>query len=187
LSTMFVCSVSTLLFNGNPLLRYDGYYILSDIVEIPNLRQKATDILSRKLGYWCLGLEQPDDPFLPQRNQMFFAIYSVAAACYRWFVTFSILWFLHKVFEPYHLEIIGQAIALMSLVSLVGMPLWKVGKFFYIPGRIDKVKKPRMFLTLALLTAVVLGVILIPLPYHVMCIFEVKPLCASSVFVDVPG
>ncbi|HEV7226806.1 MAG TPA: hemolysin D, partial [Pirellulales bacterium] len=70
LSTMFVCSVSTLMFNSNPLLRYDGYYILADLVEIPNLRQKASDILNRKLGYWCLGLEQPDDPFLPERNQM---------------------------------------------------------------------------------------------------------------------
>src|SRR5690606_25016290 len=47
LNVMFVSSVSTILFNANPLLRYDGYYILSDILEIPNLRQKATSILSR--------------------------------------------------------------------------------------------------------------------------------------------
>ena len=72
LSTMFVCSVSTVMFNANPLLRYDGYYILSDLTEIPNLRQKATSILNRKLADWCLGLEEPDDPFLPQRNQVFF-------------------------------------------------------------------------------------------------------------------
>ena len=55
LSTMFVCSVSTLMFNANPLLRYDGYYILADFLEIPNLRQKATQILNRKLspGAWA--------------------------------------------------------------------------------------------------------------------------------------
>ena len=45
------------MFNANPLLRYDGYYILADITEIPNLRQKATTILSRKMGEWFLGLE----------------------------------------------------------------------------------------------------------------------------------
>ena len=44
----------------------------------------------------------------PQRNQMFFALYSVAAAIYRWVVVFSILWFLYKVFEPYGLKVIGQ-------------------------------------------------------------------------------
>ena len=69
LSTMFVCSVSTLMFNANPLMRYDGYYILSDLTEIPNLRQKASTILHRKAGKWCLGLKEPDDPFLPERHQ----------------------------------------------------------------------------------------------------------------------
>ncbi len=42
---MFICSVSTVMFNGNPLLRFDGYYILMDLLEIPNLRQKATEVL----------------------------------------------------------------------------------------------------------------------------------------------
>ena len=99
LNVMFVCSVSTVIFNANPLLRYDGYYILADLVEIPNLRQKATTILSRKLSEWCLGMEPPEDPFLPQRNQVFFALYSVAAAIYRWVVAFSICWFLYRLFS----------------------------------------------------------------------------------------
>ena len=150
---MFVCSVSTVVFNANPLLRYDGYYILADLAEIPNLRQKATTILSRKLGEWCLGLEQPEDPFLPQRNQVFFAIYSVASAIYRWVVVFSILWFLYKFSQPYHLEVIGQMIGIASLWGLVVMPLYQVGKFFYVPGRLDKVKKPRMFASLAVVAA----------------------------------
>src|SRR5690606_38208468 len=104
LNVMFVSSVSTILFNANPLLRYDGYYILSDILEIPNLRQKATSILSRTLGKWCLGIEPPEDPFLPNRHQGLFALYSVAAAVYRWVVVLSILYFLNKVFEPYGLK-----------------------------------------------------------------------------------
>ena len=144
-------SVSTILFNGNPLLRYDGYYILADVMEIPNLRQKATSILSRKLGQLCLGLEPPDDPFLPQRNQILFAFYSVAAATYRWFVLASICWFLFQVFKPYGLEILGKVIVGMSVYGLIVVPLWKVGKFFYVPGRIEKVKKPRMYISLAVL------------------------------------
>jgi putative peptide zinc metalloprotease protein len=184
---MFVCSVSTLMFNSNPLLRYDGYYILSDLVEIPNLRQKATDILNRKLGYWCLGLEQPDDPFLPERNQMFFALYSVAAAIYRWVVVFSILWFLYEIWKPYRLEIIGQIIGVASLYSLLIQPLWKLGKFFYVPGRIEKVKKPRMYATLGVLAAAAAAVMFIPLPHRVYCTLEVQPRDAKSIYVSVPG
>ena len=146
---MFVCSVSTLIFNANPLLRYDGYYILSDITEIPNLRQKSTSVLSRKMGEWFLGLEQPDDPFLPERNQIFFALYSVAASIYQWVIVYSILFFLYHVFKPYRLEKIGQLIALASLWGLIVMPLYQLGKFFYVPGRLEKVKKARMFASLA--------------------------------------
>ncbi len=186
LNIMFVASVSTILFNANPLLRYDGYYVLADVAEIPNLRQKATSILSRKLGQWFLGIEPPEDPFLPQRNQIFFVFYSVAAAAYRWFVLASIMWFLYQVFKPYHLEIIGQGIIMMSLYGLIVMPLYKVGKFFYVPGRIEKVKKPRMYASLTGLIAIVLGVVFVPLPHSVMCLLEIQARDARPVYVSVP-
>ncbi len=187
LNVIFISSVSTILFNANPLLRYDGYYILSDITEIPNLRQKATSILSRKMGYWFLGLEPPEDPFLPKRNQIFFVLYSIAAVIYRWFILASILWFLYQVFKPYRLQIISQAIVAMSLYGLVGMPLYKLGKFFYVPGRLDKVKKPRMYASLAGLAIVVSAFVFIPLPYNVICTLEIQARDATAVYVDVAG
>jgi putative peptide zinc metalloprotease protein len=187
LNVIFISSVSTILFNANPLLRYDGYYILSDIVEIPNLRQKASSIFSRKMGQWCLGIEPPEDPFLPQRNQAFFALYTVAASIYRWFVLFSILWFMHQIFKPYRLDIIGNAIIGMSLFGLVGMPLFKLYKFFNVPGRMQKVKKPRFYATLGLLALLVFGVLYIPLPHSVICTLEVRARDAEKVYAEVPG
>jgi putative peptide zinc metalloprotease protein len=186
LNVMFVCSVSTLIFNANPLLRYDGYYILSDITEIPNLRQKSTAVLSRKMGEWLLGLEQPEDPFLPERNQVFFALYSVAASIYQWVVVYSILFFLYHVFKPYRLERIGQLIAMASLWGLIVMPLYQLGKFFYVPGRLEKVKKTRMFVSLAVILSVLAAVLLIPLPHWVMADMEVQPHKADQIYVDVP-
>ena len=186
LNAMFVCSVSTLIFNANPLLRYDGYYILADVTEIPNLRQKLTSVLSRKLGDWFLGLEQPDDPFLPERNQIFFALYSVAAAIYQWVVVYSILFFLYHVFKPYRLEKIGALLATASLYGLIVMPLYQLGKFFYVPGRLEKVKKVRMFASLSGVVAVLAAVLFIPLPHTVMATMEVQPHGADPVFVDVP-
>jgi putative peptide zinc metalloprotease protein len=187
LSVMFICSVSTVLFNGNPLLRYDGYYILSDVMEIPNMRQKSTSILSRKLGAWCLGLEEPDDPFLPQRNQVMFALYTVASSLYKWMILFGILFFLYKVFEPYGLKILSQMLAVVSLVSLVAMPAYKLGKFFYVPGRLHKVKRKNVSITLSILTAVALFVLFCPLPFRVNCPLELKPAGAEAVYIQVPG
>ena len=187
LNVMFVSSVSTVMFNANPLLRYDGYYILSDILEIPNLRQKASSILNRKLGTWCLGLEEPEDPFLPKRHQTLFALYTVASFFYRWIILLSILYFLNRVFEPYGLKVIGQMIALASCYGLVVMPVVKVVQFFRIPGRWSKVKKLRLAATLLLLGAVVGVTVFVPFPSSVLCVFELQPRGASSVYVEVPG
>jgi putative peptide zinc metalloprotease protein len=187
LNVMFICSVSTLIFNGNPLLRYDGYYILADVMEIPNLRQKATQILSRKAAEWFLGLEPQEDPFLPQRNQMLFVLYSVAAAVYRWVVVFAILWFLYRVWKPYRLEIIGEGIMCASLYGLFVMPVYQAAKFFYVPGRLDKVKKPRMYLSMTGLALLLGFVFFVPLPYHVIATLEVQAWHPSTIYVEVPG
>jgi putative peptide zinc metalloprotease protein len=187
LNVMFVSSVSTVMFNANPLLRYDGYYILSDVLEIPNLRQKASTILNRKLGKWCLGLEEPEDPFLPQRRQWLFATYTVASAIYRWVVTFSILYFLNRVFEPYGLKVLGQAIAIGSLYGLLVQPMWNMFKFFRVPGRLGKVKSLRVYATLFVITAAIVGFGFVPLPSHVYCPLEVQARHADSVYVSVDG
>lgn len=187
LSTMFVCSVSTIIFNGNPLLRYDGYYILSDLVEIPNLRQKSTKVVSHLLGQHCLGLEMPEDPFLPQRGRAFFALYTVAAVVYRWVVVFSILLFLNEVFKPYGLQAIGHLIMAMAIVGLIGMPIVQVTRFFLVPGRLAKVKKPRLAMTAAVVGILVLFVAAVPLPHRVWCALVIEPRDAAPVYVETPG
>lgn len=187
LNVMFISSVSTILFNANPLLRYDGYYILSDLTEIPNLRQKATTILQQKSGKWFLGLEQPDDPFLPQRNQVFFALYSLAAFIYRWVVIFSILWFLYYVFKPYGLQVLGQVAVAVSLYGMFIHPIYRLIKFFWIPGRLDKVKKPRMFASLAGLAVLIAAILFVPLPHRTMANLAIEPRNEASVYVQEPG
>ena len=169
-------------------MRYDGYYILADLVEIPNLRQKASQILSRKLSAWCLGLEETPDPFLPQHNQVFFAIYSVAAAIYRWVVTLRIFWFLYEVLEPYGLKVISQMVAIgfdRRAWSFSRCGRWANSSMF--PGRLEQVKRKNLQITLAMLAAVVLFVFAVPLPHRVFCSLEVKPRDAKIVYVEVPG
>jgi len=187
LNVMFVSSVSTILFNANPLLRYDGYYLLSDLTEIPNLRQKASQILRRKLSRFVLGMEEPHDPFLPRRGQAFFALYTVAAGAYRWFISLSILFFLYRVFEPYGLKRLGQLIAVMALYALAIQPLWQLSKFLFVTGRTDHVNKRHVAATAAVIGVVLLGVMLLPLPHRVTCSVQIEPRDARPVYVDVPG
>ena len=187
LKVMLVSSISTILFNGNPLLRFDGYYILSDILEIPNLNQKANRALTTLLGRHWLGLEIPDDQLMPTNRPWAFAMFTVAAFCYRWFIMFSIIYFLMTMLEPYNLESVGIAIALFSLIGMLGMPGYKLYKYLSVPGRMHQVKKLRFSLVLAAAVAVVGLILLAPLPHYLSCDFVVVPRDIETVWIREPG
>src|SRR5690606_25006513 len=72
LSTMFICSVNTILFIANPLLRYDGYYVASDWLEIPNLRIKSTQFFAYLFQEKVLGLEVPVQSYMPRSRRALF-------------------------------------------------------------------------------------------------------------------
>src|SRR6266849_603473 len=63
LSLMIVCSVSTVVFNANPLMRFDGYYMLADWLEIPNLRDQSNRFLKNLFLEHCLGVEVQPEPY----------------------------------------------------------------------------------------------------------------------------
>jgi putative peptide zinc metalloprotease protein len=102
-------------------------------------------------------------------------------------VVLSILYFLNKVFEPYRLKVIGQLIALGAFYGLLIQPLVKVYKFFKVPGRLGKVKRWRMYSTIALLAVVAAAIWLVPLPSHVYAPLEVQARDAASVYIGVDG
>jgi putative peptide zinc metalloprotease protein len=187
LNMMFLNVVSTVLVNGNPLLRFDGYYILMDALEIPNLRQKSTEVLKRWFQQTCLGLELQDDPFLPTRGKLLFGLFTIASVIYRWVVVFSICWFVIKVLEPYGLQAIGRMVACIGFSGLVAQPVIKTWKFCRTPGRLSKVKRTPLLITLGIFGATVTGVCYIPLPHHIDCAFEVRPSEAGSVYAGTPG
>jgi len=175
LSVMFICSVSTVVFNGNPLLRFDGYYITMDTLEIPNLRQKSSEILKRWFQKNCLGLELQDNPFLPQRNQLLFGIYTIASFVYRWVVAFGIIMFLNQVLKPYGLQSLGRAFAIAGFAGMIVPGIISVVKFFKTPGKAAKMKRANILTSLAIAIGILSFICFFPLPFHVYCPTEVRP------------
>jgi putative peptide zinc metalloprotease protein len=187
LRVMLVSSISTVLFNGNPLLRFDGYYILSDLLEIPNMGQKSTKALTTLLGRNWLGLEIPDDALMPTNRPAAFASYTVAAFCYRWVIMFSIILFLMRWLEPYGLESLGIGIAMFSLIGIVGMPGYKLYRYMSVPGRMHQVKKKRFSIVLLTGLAIIAALLFIPFPHKLRCDVVVVPNEISAVYVVEPG
>jgi putative peptide zinc metalloprotease protein len=136
---------------------------------------------------YCLGIDPPDDPFLPQTNLWFFASYTIAAVIYRWIVVLSILMFLNTVLEPYGLKIVGQVIGFMGVFGLVAQPIWQLGKFFNVPGRMHQVKRKNVLITTGVAAAAILFFVACPLPYSVKCAVQIKPSEAERAIVKTPG
>ena len=187
LSMMFVCSVNTLLFNGNPLLRYDGYFIMSDIVEVPNLAQQSRALVGRALARFFLGIELPRDRSLPERKRALVATYGVASTVYRWFVVIGILWFCYRFLKPYRLELLAQALAFTVVVTLLAVPVWKLATLLQDPGWRRRIDRARAFVTCGLLAAALVAVSMIPLPFRVNVPVVLQPEDAHRVYVVVPG
>ena len=90
---MFVASVSTVVFNINPLLRYDGYYILSDLVEIPNLYQKSVLQLKHLAERYLFGIRKSESPAHTGKEQAWLTVYGLLSSIYRVVVFSGILLF----------------------------------------------------------------------------------------------
>ncbi len=89
-NVVFICTVSTLFFNGNPLLRFDAYYILSDMTQTPNLGTRANRLLGRWLRAALGSQLAPDSETAGPSARAWLAIYGVLAAGYKLFITLTI-------------------------------------------------------------------------------------------------
>lgn len=188
LSLIAVASVGTIMFNGNPLMRYDGYYILSDIVEVPNLAERSATVVRAFFSKHCLGLDNvEDDPLLPERNRGWYATYCISSVLYRWFVTFSILLFMVGVLRPYRLEFLGRLLGTFGVAALVIGPLWRLQKFLTVPGATSTVKKNRVYATSGFVALVLALFLFLPLPHRIFGTLELQPFESEKIYVDVAG
>ncbi|HEV3299263.1 MAG TPA: HlyD family efflux transporter periplasmic adaptor subunit [Planctomycetaceae bacterium] len=186
LNVFFVSTVSTVIFNANPLMRYDGYFMLADYLEVPNLRPKADKMLTEKFSWYCLGIEQRPDPFMPETGRVWFVTFAIAAAIYRWVIVFGITLFLYRVLKPYGLQSIGIVLAVASLAAVVGNLVYSLYKIVSAP-RSDPMDMRKVTITGTVVAIVLAAALFVPLPLHEEMAFMVEPLDVAHVYATAPG
>ncbi|OED35539.1 hypothetical protein AB833_30465 [Chromatiales bacterium (ex Bugula neritina AB1)] len=120
LSAFLIGSVSTILFNANPLLRFDGYYILQDWIEIPNLYSRSSRYNIYLLKKILLGQNNAVSPVTDPGEIKWFIGYGILAWMYRLFITFVIAVFLASKFL-----VLGVILAVWSMVLLFVVPVYR--------------------------------------------------------------
>jgi len=109
--------ISSILFNANPLMRFDGYYILSDMLGISNLYNRGRESVWQKLDQLCLGIPSRPSPGNRRENSIIF-IYGVGAGIWRILLTVSLLLVASTLADG-----IGLLLAALAAISWIVMPL----------------------------------------------------------------
>lgn len=160
-NAMIIGGVSTVLFNGNPLLRYDGYYILADLLEIPNLRFRSSSYIGYLRDRYLFGSKEAEPPEATRKERFWYATYGTASFVYRIFVVVAIILFIAGNFF-----VIGLILAALAAVAWLAVPAFKATMFLLTSPRIESVRT-RAILLSALVVALLGGVLgLVPVPFR---------------------
>jgi len=160
-NTMLIAGVSTLVFNGNPLLRYDAYYMLMDWLEMPNLASRANRYLGYLVQRYAFGVRDAVSPITAAGEAPWFVAYAVGSFAYRMFVMLLIsLLIASKYF------VIGVVLAAWSLVVGVAWPLAKQIGFLLTAEQLTARRGRALAVTGTAAAAVAVLLVAAPLPYR---------------------
>jgi putative peptide zinc metalloprotease protein len=157
---MFVASVSTVLFNINPLMRFDGYYILSDLLEIPNLNQRASLQLQYGAERYLFGVKNALAPAHSRREAAWLTVFGITGGIYRTIVFSGVLLF---VADRYLL--IGMVMAAACLISWAVVPVVRFIKYLSSNPRLDRVRPRAMWVTAGIAAGLIILLAVVPFPH----------------------
>lgn len=158
-SVMLIGGVSTLFFNGNPLLRFDGYYVFSDWLEIPNLATRSKRYLGFLVQKHLFRVEDLKTPVQARGEKFWLFAYGVASMLYRLIIMFVIVLFIATKFF-----IIGALLAIWAVVMQLLVPMGKSVSFVLTNPKMRRRRSRAVLISTAIIGGVIGLVTLVPVP-----------------------
>ena len=162
-NVMLVAGVSTLVFNGNPLLRYDAYYILGDLAELPNLSQRATRYWGYLFQRYLLRVREATSPAHTTSERAWFGWYGLLSSAYRLFVTVAIALFIGGKFFFF-----GVILALWAVAMMLGMPVVRALKYLQTQQTLRERRLRILGIAAACIAAACVFVVVVPIPQRTL-------------------
>ena len=156
---MFVASVSTLIFNLNPLLRFDGYHILVDWLDVPNLFQRSRDQLRYLSERYILRLPNAQPAARTATEVFLLPLYGVTSLMYWVVLMVTIVVFIAGEYLD-----LGVALAFLLIFTSVVMPLVKFIKYLYSDQRLGFRRGQAVAISVALISVSFMLLALVPFP-----------------------
>ncbi len=155
--------ISSLFFNGNPLLKYDGYYILADALGIPNLYQRSGQYWQYLFRRYLFGMRDAVSPVSAPGEAPWFAGYCLASLAYR----MGILWFIITVVTE-KFFFFGMVLAGWMVSLQIIQPAYKALSYLLTSPALQR-KRGRALTASSLLAGIVVAVIgFMPIPSYTL-------------------
>ena len=158
---VMIGGLSTVIVNGNPLLKFDGYYVLADLLEIPNLAQRASRFYGHLIQRHVFRARNVREEIATQGERVWFLLYAPAAFVYRLVVMVGIAMFVAQEFF-----VAGVLLAVWSVFQSLVKPAWKAFRHVFVSPQLRKVRRRAVAITLGTLGAAAAALSLIPAPLH---------------------
>src|SRR5207249_2861944 len=140
---IMIAGFTTVIFNANPLLRYDGYYMLSDWLEIPNLQQKSREYLLGLIKRHVFRIKS-QQPLPPVGQRMWLFFYGLASTCYRVFVGVMII-----LLVAWQVPVLGVLMAMGGVATWIAVPVFKTFKYLALEPELHRKRARATTFTLA--------------------------------------
>ena len=151
LNIVLICSVSSLLVNGNPLMRYDGYFILSDLTGIPNLATESKATSWNLFSNLLFQSRAKENRFYTVRQQMFMFGYYILSVAYRWVIMCAIFWLAYTKLKSAGLATFALVISSGYAAMMIGMFVVGFGTYLMRKRRSESIRWLGFLLFLAIL------------------------------------
>lgn len=184
-NTMLIASVSTIVFNANPLLRYDGYYILSDFWEIPNLQRKSAEYALGLVKRHIFRVKQ-QHPLPPVKQRIELFVYAIASSCYRIFVSLAIAYMLFYTL-PQEIKVVGLIMGATAFGTFAIFPLFKLTKYLATEPELHRKRGRAVAFTVAVAAMLVILVGFIKFPVTVRAEGVLEAAARETLRVETPG
>ncbi len=158
-NVMLIAGVSTVLFNANPLLRFDGYYMLMDWLEIPNLRTRGTQYFVYLCEKYLFKRPEAEAPLATAGERAWFVGYTVSSFFYRIVVIVAILVFLGE-----QSLLLGIVFAAFTAFSWLVLPAAKIVNYILNDPKLRRVRGRAMVASTLVAAAVVGLLFAVPVP-----------------------
>ena len=156
---LLVGGLSTLLFNGNPLLKFDGYYVLADFLEVPNLAERSKKFVLDRLRAMMFGLSKREPAPVDAWERVWLISYGTLSTLYRIGLMIGIAFMLSGKFFFF-----GMALAVWIAVTVVGQPLLNFMRFLLTQPKSSQARVTTVTLTVTGILVVCIG--FVPIPYN---------------------